>query len=1086
MKKNQLQLFNRSKFLLLLTLFLLTVSVRVTVFAQNLVVNPSFEITNTNCSNFGGEGFRQDLDPSWDNANSNIPGDSCSSPDLFSACNIAATNMPNATSFGIGWQYSRTGTRHVGLIAYSAPFGIEDHYREYIQGHTTSPLVAGQTYCVSFYVSLADGSPYAVEDLGVYFSNTHYLRDACSQGSQLNVTPQLENTCGVLSDTMNWVRLQWDYVAAGGEQYFIIGNFHDDATTNHASANGNGFGNYFAYYFIDDVSIEQNQCCYVEIQGPQSLCPSDGPTNYTASPGISNCSTTISGTWSGTGINASTGVFDPSVAGFGVHTITFNATCGTSTSYDITVAPCMDVCMESNGDLTVNGGTGPFTWSEWSAGGSTPITNQTECQNCGYTWFGGTCLNGFTPATSCSVPAGYQVFATGTTVTPTTNYPLQVEDAVGTIITIPDLNNIPSCSACPTITITMSGVNDISCNGLTDGSATASASGGTPGYTYTWTPGNLNGASQSNLAPGTYTISVSDANLCPGSTTVTINEPTVITLNTNSTPASCGQANGSVSVSASGGTGSLSYLWNPGGATSSSVSSLAAGTYTVVVTDANGCTANGSATISNTNGPALTLQSSSDITCNGANDGAATVSTTGGTPAYSYNWMPGSLSGAVQSSLSAGTYTVTVTDASGCTDVLNITINEPAALQLSSSNIVAATCGSNDGQATVTATGGTAPYSYNWSPTGGTAATANNIPGGSYTVTVTDANTCSEVINIVVPTNGGPTLSISNTTDASCFGAADGTATVSATGGTSPYTYAWSPTGGTAATAANLTAGTYTIAVTDAIGCVSVETVTIGEPSQIVLTESITDEDCGQSNGAVSVSATGGAGNYTYLWSPGGETTTGLSNVTAGNYTIAVTDQDGCSTSSTYTVNVTGGIPVVVSPGSATITSGEQVILTASGANTYTWTPSSGLSCSDCASPIASPEVTTTYIVTGTDLSGCTGADTVTIYVEINCADLFVPTMFSPNGSGPSANEYLCVYGNCISELNFKVFDRWGELVFQTDEAYLSNSADKSTICWDGTFRGKPVQEGSYVYSIYARLFDDTIIEKSGNITIVR
>lgn len=139
-----------------------------TASAQNLVVNPSFEQTASNCGNFGGEGFRADLNATWNNANSNVPGDSCSSLDLFAPCNvvfgISVTGMPNNE---LGWQNARTGQRYVGIITYS----LGSNYREYIQGRTSAPLQAGQQYCVSMFVSKGDNVPYATNNMGIYFSN---------------------------------------------------------------------------------------------------------------------------------------------------------------------------------------------------------------------------------------------------------------------------------------------------------------------------------------------------------------------------------------------------------------------------------------------------------------------------------------------------------------------------------------------------------------------------------------------------------------------------------------------------------------------------------------------------------------------------------------------------------------------------------------------------------------------------------------------------------------------------------------------------------------------------------------------------
>ncbi|MDB4656137.1 hypothetical protein OAE48_04730 [Flavobacteriales bacterium] len=211
--------------------------------AQNLVVNPSFEVTSTNCGSFGGEGFFADLNGSWDNASNNVEGDSCSSPDLFSDCNLifgnpSPTNMPNSV---LGFQYSRTGTRHAGIITHEAL----DEYREYLQGRTTSPLQTGQSYCVSMYVSLGNAVLYATDNMGIYFGNTPYQRDPCpgSSNSGIYVTPQLNYDCAAIIDTSNWVRLEWNYVAAGGEQYFMIGNFFNNSNTTIVSNPGGNFTN---------------------------------------------------------------------------------------------------------------------------------------------------------------------------------------------------------------------------------------------------------------------------------------------------------------------------------------------------------------------------------------------------------------------------------------------------------------------------------------------------------------------------------------------------------------------------------------------------------------------------------------------------------------------------------------------------------------------------------------------------------------------------------------------------------------------------------------------------------------------------
>lgn len=916
------------KILFFLTVFSFTAT------AQNLVVNPSFEITNTNCSAFGGEGFRQDLDPSWDNANSNIPGDSCSSPDLFSACNTifggpGPTFMPDATSFGIGWQYSRTGTRHAGLIAHESIFGIPDEYKEYIQGHTTTPLVAGQTYCVSFYVSLADGCPYAVEELGVYFSNTHYLRNACTQGARIAVTPHLENSCGVLSDTTNWVRLQWDYVATGGEQYFIIGNFRSSANTTVAPAGGNGFGNYFAYYFIDDVSIVANTCCFADITPHTPFCLSDAPTNLTATGGLgASCSSSVSGTWSGPGItNASSGTFSPSVAGVGSHTITFTMSCGYVATRTIVVNPCsaLSVCLETNGNFTVSNGVAPYTWANWTTTTLTP-TNQTQCTTCGGTWNPG--FPPFLPP-SCSVAScpvsGYVNFATGTTITPSANFPIQVTDNAGTTFTINSAGSLPACGAvvCPTLTTSITSQTNVNCFGQATGAATVSAGNGTGPYTYTWMPGNLNGASQSGLTAGNYTVNIVDNAGCPGSINVNITQPSA---------------------------------------------------------------------------------------------------------------------------------------------ALNATINT-----------VPTGCGTNIGQATAVVSGGTPNYSYVWSNSSSSTSSATGLAGGPGTVTITDSRGCQIVRNFTITTPGAPTLVISNVNGVLCSTSTNGSATVTASGGTNPLTYLWTPSGESTTTATALHAGNNTITVTDNAGCVASEVVNIPAPAPIVLTETITSTNCGEAIGQIAVNATGGTGTLTYTWTPNVGSGSTVSNLIGGTYDLTVQDDNGCTTTETYIVDVIGNLPVLASPTSILIEAGDTVQLFASGAVNYTWSPATGLSCTNCPNPVASPTETTIYTVTGSDDFGCTGEATVAILIQVVCGDIFIPTIFSPNKDGN--NDLQCVMGNCISKMKYSIYDRWGEKVFETDD---------QTECWDGTFRGKELNTGVYAYKFDATLVDGTFIEQSGNLTLVR
>ena len=477
--------------------------------------------------------------------------------------------------------------------------------------------------------------------------------------------------------------------------------------------------------------------------------------------------------------------------------------------------------------------------------------------------------------------------------------------------------------------------------------------------------------------------------------------------------------------------------------------------------------------------PSISVNTTSqtNVDCFGASTGQATVSASGGTGPYTYTWTPGNLNGSTQNALGAGTYTVSVEDGNNCTGTGTVNINQPADLVVSQGTISPASCNASDGSASVNVSGGTGPYTYQWSPLGGPGATASNIPAGTYTVDVEDQNGCTESITIVVTNANGPVVSVQSSTDVSCFGGTDGSASVTAVGGSTPYIYSWTPTGGSGASAVDLSAGTYTVAVTDNTGCVGSTTVTIGEPAAIALTETITDANCGVADGSIAVVASGGTGPYTYSWSPSGGSTANATALASGDYTVSVSDASGCTATDTYTVGSIGNIPISVSPVTQTITLGESVQIQASGASSYTWNNGSTLSCDDCPSPVATPTNTTTYTVSGTDANGCTGTAQVTIIVEIECGEFFVPTVFSPNGEGPAANNRLCIYGNCIAELKYSVYNRWGEVVFSTEDPEG---------CWDGTFRGQSVQTGVYAYKVYAVLFDGTEINESGNLTILK
>lgn len=803
-------------------------------------------------------------------------------------------------------------------------------------------------------------------------------------------------------------------------------------------------------------------CCDASICPTSTLCVTDAPVSLTvATPG---------GTWSGTGVNA-LGVFNPTTAGEGTHQITYTLACGSET-ITINVSSCEDleVCQETNGTLTVSNGVGPYTW-EHTVTTTTTVTNQAQCTACGGIWVGLFCS-----VQSCN-STGYQTFGTGTNVTPTSNFPIRVTDSQGTEFIINSLTGIPACSTtptCPTITVTTSSQSNVTCNGLTNGSATVSATGGTAPYSYTWQPGNLSGASQSNLAANTYTISVTDVNNCPGTGTVTITQPAALAGTTSSNNATCGSSNGSASINVTGGIAPYTYAWSPTGGNAATANNLAAGNYSVTVTDGNNCQITQSVTVNSAGGATITIGTAQNPTCANSTNGSIQTTITGGATPYSIQWTPSGGTSANASNLGAGTYTITVTDNNNCVSSATATLTAPPAITGTISTNPA-TCGATDGSATVTATGGTGNLSYSWSPTGGNAATANGLSSGPYTVTVSDQNQCSVTFNANVPANGGPTVTINTVSPVLCANGTNGQLTANVSGGTAPFTYSWSPSGGSAASASNLSPGTYTVTVTDAASCVVSATTTLTNPSGINIQENIVPENCGALDGSISVLATGGSGNYTYAWTPNVGSSSSITNLENGDYSVIVTDGNGCSATETYTVGQVGGIIITASAIPAIIDEGQSSQLEAQGGVSYTWSPSNTLSCSDCPNPIATPTETTSYTVVGTDANGCSGEATITIVVNPLCGNVYIPTIFSPNLDG--SNDFECVMGNCIVELEFQIFNRWGEVVFQTTDP---------SVCWDGDYKGKPVNSGTFAYKAYVRRLDGTTESYSGNITLVR
>jgi PKD repeat protein len=565
----------------------------------------------------------------------------------------------------------------------------------------------------------------------------------------------------------------------------------------------------------------------------------------------------------------------------------------------------------------------------------------------------------------------------------------------------------------------------VTCFGANNGIATANATGGSSPYTYSWSSGQTT-QTINNLSPGQYSVTITDAAGCSDVEIVTITQPSQLGGSITVVDESCGGANGSLTANPTGGTGPYTYSWNTNPVqTTQTISNLSAGIYTVSVTDFNNCTTTITDTVVNSGSLALTT-SFTNTSC-GLNNGTATVNP-GGTPPYTYSWNSTPVqTTATANNLPAGNYTVTVVDGSGCSATASVTIAPSSAITTTASGTNVSCNGLNDGTATA-APNGTAPYTYSWNTNPvQTTQIANGLAPGTYTVTVVDFNNCSATATVSITQPAALSLGTS-TTNETC-NSANGDATVSVNGGTLPYSYSWNTNPvQTTQTAVSLSAGPYTVTVTDANNCSQTASVNIFNIGNTTVSATPSQTICSGNNVTLSANANGGTGPYTYVWNPGNQSgssiTVSPTNTTV--YTVVATDANNCSGSTTSTVTVTP-IPVtVVTPASVTICNGQSTVLTASGGTTYVWS-TGGTTATETVNPTA----TTTYSVIAFNGScmGNTATATVTVSPCLSIDEEGVENVvvLYPN---PSSGLINIEIGTLKSD-NFKVhvFNSIGEIV---------------------------------------------------------
>nr|WP_294859678.1 T9SS type A sorting domain-containing protein [uncultured Fluviicola sp.] len=688
---------------------------------------------------------------------------------------------------------------------------------------------------------------------------------------------------------------------------------------------------------IAGSTIVTNVACNGGTNGAINLTPSGGASGYTFSWGGGITTEDRTGLAAGT---YSVTITDANACTKTVSGITVTQPTAVSGSTVVTNVACFGGNTGAI-NLTPTGGTGPYTFN-WASG---PTTEDRT-----------------------SLTAG--------------TYSVTITDANGCTGTVSPTVTQPAASVSGTTVVT-----NVACFGGNTGAINLTPTGGVGPYTFNWASGPTT-EDRTSLTAGTYSVTITDANGCTGTVSPTVTQPAAsVSGTTVVTNVACfGGNTGAINLTPTGGVGPYTFNW-ASGPTTEDRTGLAAGTYSVIITDANGCTGGASATV--TQPTAISASTVvTNVACNGGTNGAINLTPSGGTGPYTFNWASGPTT-EDRTGLVAGSYSVTITDVNGCTGTASATVTQPTALNATSSQTNVSCNGGSNGTATVNVTGGTPSYTYSWSPSGGTFASTTGRPAGTYTVTITDANACQTTRSFTITEPTALAATAAAQTNVSCNGGSNGAATVSVTGGTPGYTYSWSPSGGTAATATGLAAGTYTVTVTDANSCQTTQSFTITESAAIAFTAaSQTNVACfGGNTGAFAVNpALGGAGAFTYDWAPGtptGDGTTAVTGLTAGTYSVTATDANSCTATITFTITQPTALSVTASSQTNVScnggSNGAVAINAATGGTpgyTYDWAP--GTPVGDGTTSITGIGAGT-YTVTVTDANGCTASQSFTV-----------------------------------------------------------------------------------------------------------
>ena len=578
------------------------------------------------------------------------------------------------------------------------------------------------------------------------------------------------------------------------------------------------------------------------------------------------------------------------------------------------------------------------------------------------------------------------------TVTQPGTYTLQsVRSVVGNCPgTVSGSATITSVTLSPTFAITKP-----TC-GESTGAINTTPGGGNAPYTFNWS----NGASTedlSNIPPGTYTVTITDNNGCTVVRDVIVDD-NLININVTGTVVAnttCNGGNGSIDVSVSP-NGTYEYEWS-NGATTQDISNLEPGTYVVTVTTGVTCTGTASFTVNdNPNAPQLnatTVQTTCDL-----ENGSINLTVSGGVSPYTFSWSGGQTTEDI-ANIPAGTYTVTVTGANGCTNTLDVTVNNNnPPFNVSGTVVNNTTCNGGNGSINVSVNPN-GNYTYEWAPGGQTTQDISNLPPGTYSVTVSAGGSCTETAEFTVEDNPNEPQLNAQTVSTTCD-LSNGSINLSVSGGVAPYTFQWG-SGQTTEDISNIPAGTYTVTVSGANGCTAELEVTVdnNNPPININGNVVNNTTCNGGNGSIDISISPN-GNYTYQWSPGGQTTQDINNLPPGEYTVTVNGAGSCSETASFTVEDNPNEPqldATTTESTCDLNNGSINLSVSGGVAPYTFQWGSGQTTEDITGVPAGA-----YSVTVTGANGCTGV--LDVSVDNNNPPFNINGFIQPNTNCNSNN----------------------------------------------------------------------------------